>query len=57
MAKIIEFYVPPTHKGRERWVPPRLRGRVIDFQARSEFLRRMLEQSVRVISTLSRTAG
>ncbi|GEM_PF-2946542 len=57
MAKIIEFYVPPNHKSRECWVPPRLRGRVIDFQMRSDFLHRMFEQSLRVVATLSRTAG
>ena len=55
MAKLIEFHVPPNHKSRERWVPERLRGRIIDFQERAEFLQRMFLQRVRVISTLSRT--
>ena len=31
MAKLIEYYVPSTHKKRTRWVPQRLRGKVIDF--------------------------
>jgi hypothetical protein len=57
MAKIIAFYVPPNHKSREHWVPPRLRGRVIDFQPRSEYLQRVFEERLRVISTLSRNAG
>ena len=57
MAKIIEFHVPPNFKNQEHWVPPRLRGRVIDFQARSEYLQRMFEERVRVVSTLSRNAG
>ena len=57
MAKIIEFYVPQNHKSQEHWVPPRLRGRVIDFQARSELLNRMFQQRLQVVSTLSRTAG
>jgi len=55
MAKLIEFYVPQNHKSRERWVPAMLRGRVIDFRARAEFLQRMFMQRVRVVSTLSRT--
>ena len=57
MAKMITFYVPQKHKPSEHWVPPRLRGRVIDFQARSEFLHRMYEERLRVVSTLSRSAG
>lgn len=57
MAKIIAFYVPPNHKSQEHWVPPRLRGRVIDFQSRSEYLQRMYEERLRVVSTLSRNAG
>lgn len=57
MAKIIEFQVPPNHKSVEHWVPPRLRGRMIDFQARSEYLQRMFEERLRVVSTLSRNAG
>lgn len=55
MAKIIEFYVPQNCKSPAHWVPERLRGRVVDFQARSEFLNRMLLQRLRVVSTLSRT--
>ena len=55
MAKVIEFYVPQNYKRHEHWVPKRLRGRVIDFQARSEFLNGMLLQRLRVVSTLSRT--
>ena len=57
MAKIIEFHVPLTYKSVEHWVPPRLRGRMIDFQARSEYLQRMFEERLRVVSTLSRNAG
>jgi hypothetical protein len=55
MAKVIEFYTPQNHKSRQHWVPERLRGRIIDFQARAEFLNRMFEQRVRVVSKLSRT--
>jgi len=55
MAKLIEFYIPPSHKSRERWVPARLRGRVINFRARAEFLNHTFSQRVRVVSTLSRT--
>jgi hypothetical protein len=57
MAKIIEYYVPSNHKNQEHWVPPRLRGRVIDFQSRFEYLQRMYEERLRVVSTLSRNAG
>jgi len=57
MAKIIEFYIPTKHKSQEHWVPPRLRGRVIDFHARSEYLHRMFEERLRVVSTLSRNTG
>jgi len=31
MAKLIEYYVPSTHKKKTRWVPQSLRGKVIDF--------------------------
>jgi hypothetical protein len=31
MAKLIEFYIPSTHKKKTRWVPESLRGKVIDF--------------------------
>jgi hypothetical protein len=31
MAKLIEYYIPSTHKKRTRWVPQSLRGKVIDF--------------------------
>ena len=31
MAKVIEYYVPSTHKKKTRWVPEGLRGKVIDF--------------------------
>jgi len=55
MAKLIEFYVPQNHKGREQWVPARLRGRIINFQTRAEFLHRMFAERVRVVSKLSRT--
>lgn len=57
MAKIIAFYVPPNHKNQEHWVPPRLRGRILDFQARSEHMHRIYEERLRVVSTLSRSAG
>lgn len=55
MAKLIEFYVPQNHKSREHWVPVRLRGRIINFQTRAEFLDRMFAERVRVVSKLSRT--
>ena len=55
MAKLIEFYIPQNHKTREHWVPARLRGRVIDFHVRAEFLNRMFVERVRVVSKLSRT--
>jgi len=57
MAKIIEYYVPSNHKSQEHWVPPRLRGRVLDFQSRFEYLQRIYEERLRVVSTLSRNAG
>jgi len=56
MAKLIEFYIPESHKSQAHWVPPRLRGRVIDFESRSEFLNGKFLERVRVVSTLSRTA-
>jgi len=31
MAKVIEFYVPSSHRKKTRWVPESLRGKVIDF--------------------------
>ncbi len=31
MAKLIEYYIPSTHKKRTRWVPQSLRGKVINF--------------------------
>jgi hypothetical protein len=55
MAKLIEFYIPQKHKSRERWVPPRLRGRVVAFEVRSEDLNRLFSERVRVVSRLSRT--
>lgn len=57
MAKLIEFYIPQSHKSQAHWVPPRLRGRVIDFEERSESLNRRLLGQVRVVSTLSRSAS
>ena len=33
MAKVIEFYIPSTHKKKTRWIPESLRGKVIDFPA------------------------
>ncbi len=57
MAKIIEFHIPLNHKSRGHWIPPRLRGRVIDFHARAGFLKRMFEERLRVVSTLTRSTG
>ena len=31
MAKVIEFYVPSIFRKRARWIPPELRGKVIEF--------------------------
>lgn len=31
MAKIIEFYIPTTFRKSGKWVPPRERGKVIEF--------------------------
>jgi hypothetical protein len=31
MAKIIEFYIPSRYRSRVAWVPPRKRGKVIEF--------------------------
>jgi len=31
VAKVIEYYVPSTHKKKTRWVPESLRGKVIEF--------------------------
>ena len=57
MAKLIEFHIPESHKSRAHWVPPRLRGRVIDFEARSELLNRRFLERARVVSTLSRSGS
>jgi hypothetical protein len=31
VAKIIEFYIPSTFRKSGRWVPPKQRGKIIDF--------------------------
>ena len=31
MAKVIEFYIPTRSPKREKWIPPELRGKVIEF--------------------------
>ena len=31
MARVIEFYLPPSHKPKQRWVPIDARGKVIVF--------------------------
>lgn len=31
MAKIIEFYIPTAFRKSEKWVPPRKRGKIIEF--------------------------
>jgi hypothetical protein len=31
MAKIVEFYVPSKFRNKATWVPPRRRGKVIEF--------------------------
>ena len=31
MAKIIEFYIPKTFRKGGKWVPPKERGKIIEF--------------------------
>jgi hypothetical protein len=31
MAKVIEFYVPDKFRRRSKWIPPKQRGKVIQF--------------------------
>jgi hypothetical protein len=31
MAKLIMFYVPDRFKGRTKWIPQELRGKVLEF--------------------------
>jgi hypothetical protein len=31
MAKVIEFYVPDRFRKKVKWVPPQLRGKVIEL--------------------------
>jgi hypothetical protein len=31
MAKVIEFYIPARFHKKVKWVPPELRGKVIEF--------------------------
>jgi hypothetical protein len=31
MARVIEFYVPPNYKPKQRWIPMDERGKVIVF--------------------------
>ena len=33
MAKVIEFYVPDKFRRRPEWIPPKQRGKVIQFPA------------------------
>ena len=33
MAKVIEFYVPGKFRRSGKWIPPRQRGKVIQFPA------------------------
>jgi len=33
MAKVIEFYVPDKFRRRSKWIPPKQRGKVIQFPA------------------------
>jgi len=33
MAKVIEFYVPGNFRRRGKWIPPKQRGKVIQFPA------------------------
>jgi hypothetical protein len=35
VAKIVEFYVPVNFPRRAEWVPPRLRGKIIEFAKKS----------------------
>jgi hypothetical protein len=31
MAEVIEFYIPTRFKPKVKWIPPELRGKVIEF--------------------------
>ena len=33
MAKVIDFYVPSNFRRSRKWIPPRQRGKVIQFPA------------------------
>jgi hypothetical protein len=31
VAKIIEFYIPGTFRKSKKWIPPKQRGKIIEF--------------------------
>lgn len=31
MARVIEFYIPPSFAWKAKWIPEELRGRIIEF--------------------------
>ena len=33
VAKIIEFYIPSTFRKSGKWVPPKQRGKIIEFMS------------------------
>lgn len=33
VAKIIEFYIPSSFRKSEKWIPPKERGKIIEFAA------------------------
>ncbi len=33
MAQVIEFYIPDRFRKKAKWVPPEVRGKVLEFPA------------------------
>ena len=56
MAKVIEFYVPDKFRRRSKWIPPKQRGKVIQFPALQEVSVRC-EVSRGWATTLTRSGG
>lgn len=55
MARVIEFHIPQNYRSLGHWVPPRLRGRIIEFE--DKMRDRMFLKRVQIVSTLSQVVS
>ena len=59
MAKVIEFYVPDKFRQHSKWIPPKQRGKVIQFPAlqKKSALRREVSRGWAITLTMKSTRG